>query len=220
MSPNTFCAALLGTVLAFGTGTASAATITFEGMVRQGTFVNYMPGTTLNPTPEFAFTTSGGVTAVADSAALAAIPNYSVNGTAFLAMSLGASALMTSTSNSLFSVNSIDLANLLYTGDPDNPAADIMTATLIGTYGKGGTVMQSYDFQNNNIVTTMDFATVALTGFVDLTSFAIIASGPSFGLSVDNIVINETQVPEPGMLAMLSLGLAGIAAARRRKRSA
>lgn len=220
MSTFKLSAALLSAFLVFGSGAATATTITFEGMVSPATFVNYTPGTTLHPRPEFALATSGGVTAIADSAALMALPNYSVNGTAFLAMISGSTAQLTSTSNSLFSVNSIDLVNLLYMGNPSNPAGDIITATLIGTYGDGNTITQSYSFQNNNIVTTKDFASVALTGFVDLKSFAIVASGASTGLSVDNIVINESAVPEPGVLATLTLGLAGIAAARRRRKSA
>jgi hypothetical protein len=220
MFPSKLRVALLSVVLAVGSSAASATTISFEGMIPAATFVNYMAGTTLNPTAGYALETSGGITAIAEAAALAAAPNYSANGTAFFAMASGATAQLSNTAGSLFSVNKIDLANLIYIGDPSRPADDIATATLVGTFGNGSTITQSYTFQNNNILTADDFSTIALTGFVDLASFAISASGT---LSVDNIVINEVNeaaVPEPASLAILSLGLAGIAAARRRKKSA
>jgi hypothetical protein len=216
MSPSKLRTALLSAVLAVGASAASATTISFEGMIPAGTYVNYKAGTTLNPTTGYALETSGGMTAIAEAASLASVPSYSSNGTAFFALA-GATAQLSNTAGSLFSVNKIDLANLLYTGDP---AVDIATATLIGTFGDGSTITQSYTFQNDNILTANDFSTIALAGFVDLTSFAITASG---ALSVDNIVINdanEAAVPEPASLAILSLGLAGVAAARRRKKSA
>jgi hypothetical protein len=220
MSLSKLSAALLSAVLAVGSSAASATTISFEGMIPAGTYVNYQPGKVLNPTTGYAFETSGAMTAIAEAAALASVPNYSANGTAFFALATGATAQLSNTDGSLFSVNKIDLTNLVYIGDPSKPADDIATATLIGTFGDGSTISQSYTFQNNNVLTANDFSTIALAGFVDLTSFAITASGT---LSVDNIVINEVNeanVPEPASLAILGLGLAGVAAARRRKKSA
>jgi hypothetical protein len=219
MFPSKLRTALLSAVLAIGSSAASATTISFEGMIPAGTYVNYKAGTTLNPTTGYALETSGGITAIAEAAALASVPNYAANGTAFFALAPGATAQLSNTAGSLFSVNKIDLANLIYMGDPTKPADDIASATLIGTFGDGSTITQSYAFQNNNVVTANDFSTIALTGFVDLTSFAITASGT---LSVDNIVINEANeatVPEPASLAILALGLAGVAAARGRKKA-
>jgi hypothetical protein len=211
---------LLSAVLALGSNAASATTISFEGLIAPGTFVNYNAGSTLNPTAGYTLKTSGGITAIAQAAALAAAPNYSANGTAFFALATGATAQLSNIDGGLFSVSKIDLTNLLYMGDPSKPADDIASATLIGTFGDGSTITQSYTFHNNNILTANDFSTVGLTGFVDLSSFAITASGT---LSVDNIVINEADgaaVPEPASLAILALGLVGVAAAGRRKKSA
>ena len=38
-------------------------------------------------------------------------------------------------------------------------------------------------------------------------------------VAIDNIVLNETDVPEPASLALFGLGLAGVAYSRRQKRS-
>jgi len=57
---------------------------------------------------------------------------------------------------------------------------------------------------------------VALAGFTNLTSVDLRYVSGDFG-AIDNLVLNNTTVPEPMTVAMVGLGLLGVSLTRRRK---
>lgn len=139
------------------------------------------------------------------------------NGSSYLRLTAiaGYSTTLTSTVSPLFSVQSIDLANYSYS--PSFPTT--ATATLTGTFADGTTISKAFSFNNNNVLTVNDFTTETLTGFTNLKSFKIAATG--YYLDVDNIVVTQgatpaADVPEPASLAIMGFGLAGVAVIRRR----
>ncbi|MEO1201165.1 MAG: PEP-CTERM sorting domain-containing protein [Pseudomonadota bacterium] len=115
-----------------------------------------------------------------------------VNGVIEMILSAGGSA---------FSVASIDLSILNGNGvSPD--------VTFEGTLAGGGTVSQTFS------VDTFGFVTKTLSGFNNITSLTWRQGPNDFNAhQFDNIVV---RVAEPGTLALLGLGLFGLAAARRR----
>ena len=81
---------------------------------------------------------------------------------------------------------------------------------LVGYLQGGGTVTAS-------LVTGDAWTTEALTGFTNLESLDITGYA-SYGMLMDNLVLDAPNaVPEPGTLALLGLGLAGMAVVRRRR---
>lgn len=116
----------------------------------------------------------------------------------------GGRIMLTSVSGNVFSLNAIDLA----------PVAAFLgfnaVVSFTGNVRGGGTVSQSFVTGD-----TTPFSTFTFSGFNNLESVTW-RQIPNFH-QFDNIVVDAAAVPEPASLALFGLGLAGFAAARRRK---
>jgi hypothetical protein len=115
--------------------------------------------------------------------------------------------LMKAANGAAFSVSSLDLGTW---------SGGALSITLLGTRTNGSTVTQSLSTTIYNQQTTNDFNSLVLNGFTGLASLQFTSSTGN-GFAIDNIVVNEAAVPEPGSLAIFGLGLAAVAGLRRRK---
>lgn len=117
--------------------------------------------------------------------------------------------VMKAADQSAFSLSSVDLGYWSGSGTA--------ITTLTGTRPDGTTVTQSLTAVINNSANANDFSTLVLNDFTNLASVKFTSTSSSF-IAIDNLVVNaSTAVPEPASLAMIGLGLAALAALRRRK---
>lgn len=100
-----------------------------------------------------------------------------------------------------FSLLSMDTA-FLNTGQQDSQSINIT-----GFFSGGGSILTSIELGSN-------WATTLLVGFTNLTHLEFTAENPGPDLAFDNLVVTTTVVPEPGSIALLMFGIAGLVFAR------
>jgi len=195
------------------TPAAGAATISFEGVAADGgaafpSSAYQESGYALSvPIPngaywgiyDSAFATSNGVV---------------TNGTDGLALAAGTALTLSADGDAPFSLFSFDAASLF-----SNQFAQGMSIGVTGYLAGGGEVFEEFQIIENT------FSTFVLSlAFTNLASVDFVGSAPNPNYNLDNLVVAlptdapppTAAVPLPGTLGLLALGLAGIAATRRK----
>ena len=193
-------AALALGLAAFGTSADAAVIIDFQSLEQAGDDVVNV-GTTYAE-DGFTFTQGAGDpfpfavygTAEARYPGSTALFNNTVNG----------SIILTKDGGGLFSISSIDLANL---NIPINTSV-----TFTGTYADATTTQQIFNFDSFGALSTFAFN----PSFTGLSSLQWTQDSPFH--QFDNLVLDEVQVPEPASLLLVGVGAAGAAPRRRRVR--
>jgi len=193
---------LLTTAFVLAAGTASAATLTFEG-------TNAFDSTITSEGYDWAFSASGW--GILTASYITYFPNMVTNGTGALVAAGDQNGTprttMTQSSGGVFSVQSLSAASsYLYATN---------TLQLSGVQQGGGMV-------STTLTLGTAFADFTLSGFSNLVSLTF-ASGNSgsfyaTGFTLDNVKVNEVPaVPVPAALPLLLAGIGGLVALKRRK---
>jgi hypothetical protein len=100
-------------------------------------------------------------------------------------------------------------------GNFSNPAGYALQSSVDGY----SSIIASGDFAPNLPAFATDTANLSGAAFQGLTSitFRVLGYNAPYGyLQFDNITVNSAAVPEPGLLALAGMGIAGLMALRRR----
>lgn len=135
------------------------------------------------------------------------------------AQGLGRPVTMTRSGGGNFTLNQVDVAEVWLPGEPLNDFFEVLiTANQFG--GGVFSLAVTLDGIRDGIGGVADFQTVFLAGWTNLTDVTFTgrnAAGAFGDYSIDNLIVDERNpVPEPGTLALLGLGIAGLGLSRRR----
>lgn len=141
------------------------------------------------------------------------------NGTKYLGLdapSLGFPVTMTKTGGGTFDVTGLDGAKLFLTVGGLAGFPNAITLDLLGNLSGGGTISTSLVLPPEGT-----FSPFVIGGFTSLTSLVISGSAPgtaNASWGVDNIIVDETVVPEPSTFGLMIISGAAMCALARRRR--
>jgi hypothetical protein len=216
MTPKLSTFAMLVLVIAGASSSASATTLSFAGLSQSGSG-STAEGNTLTQ-QGFIFTdllNGVGDGFVAWQASSPNLPGLDTANTSLLEFFANSTTELTQAGNAAFTLNSIDLAQY-----NDLQSAGTYMVTFTGTHPDNSTVSQTLTL--TRVLGTPVLQTFALINFtnvvkVDFTQ-GVAASGTAY--QFDNVVVNAaTAIPEPATFLLGAVSLAGLVAAKLRRRS-
>jgi len=131
----------------------------------------------------------------------------------------GAGVTMILLGGGTFTLNQVDVAELWLPGDPSNDFLEVViTANQLGGGFLSMTV--TLDGLRDGAGGVEDFQTVSMAGWTDLTDVTFTGRNAAGGFgdySIDNIVVDRNDAPEPSGLALMALGGLALWARSRRR---